>query len=168
MTSKTKISMMAIMAVAATLLIPASGMATAQQPIELSEEMKTQISKMPTERQSHMEQIFKLLIEKERSDDASDKERLDGLIQAEYAQMSISEEQARPQYDDHSQLRTIQQDVKNLEELPLVTTLVGKNKLTVVLQPGSESEGWEDKILQNVSNKALDIEIKYGEITATE
>ena len=175
MTSKTKISVMATVVVATILLIPATGIATATAtttavatPVELSDEIKQKISKMPTERQSHMEQIFKLLIEKERSVKTSDKERIDGLIQAEYAKMSTSEEKKRPQYNDHPQLRMIQQDVRNLEELPLVTTLVGKNKLTIVLEPGSEYAGWEDTILKNISNKALDVEIKYGEITAKE
>lgn len=168
MTTKTQLSLITVMAITAILLIPATGLATASTPVELSDEIKQKISKMPTERQPHMEKIFKLLIEKEQSGNESDKERIDGLIQAEYAKMSTSEEQARPQYLDHPQLRAIQSEIRELEDLPLVTTLVGKNKLTILLSPGNENKGYEDIIDQYIPNKNLNVVIEYGEITSKE
>ena len=162
MTTKMKISLVAVMAVAGILLILGSSMVNAVEPIKLSDEMKQKISTMPTERQSHMEEIFKLLIEKERSENTSDIERIDSLIEAEYAKMSASEEKARPQYNDHPQLRMIQQDLRNLDNIPLETTLVGKNTLTVVLTPGNENKGYEEIIAKYIPDKRIDVEIEYG------
>lgn len=168
MTTKTKISLIAVMAVAGMLLIPANTMINAVEPIEISDEIKQKISKMSPERQPHMEKIFNLLKQKELTDSKSEKQTFDDLIEEEYVKLGESEDKNRKQYNDHSQLRSIQQDIRNLEDLPLETTLVGKNKLTILLKPGNENKGYEKIINQYIPTKNLDVEIKYGEVKLTE
>ncbi len=160
--TKTKISLIAVMAVAGMLMIPASSMVNAVEPIELADEIKQKISTMSPERQPHMEKIFKLLIQKEQTDSESEKQAIDELIEEEYVNLGVSEAKSRPQYNDHPQLRTIQDDIRNLEDLPLETTLVGKNKLTILLKPGNENRGYEEIIDQYIVDKSLNVVIEYG------
>ena len=168
MIRKTKISLIAVMAVAGMLLIPAYSMVNAVEPIELSDELKQKISKMSPERQPHMEKILKLEKQKKLTESESEKRDLDELIEEEHVKLGETEDENRNQYDDHPQLRSIQQDIRNLEDIPLVTTVVGKNKLTVLLAPGNENKGYEEIINQYIPNGNLNVVIEYGEVSSEE
>jgi len=164
MTSKTKISLIAVMAVAGMLMIPTHSIVNAVEPIELSDEMNQMISKMSPERQHHMKKILLLAEQKKLAESESEKQALDKLIEEEHIKLGKTEEKNRKVYNDHPQLRSIQQDINNLEDIPLVTTIVGKNKLTILLAPGNENKGYEEIIDQYVPNKDLNVVIEYGEI----
>lgn len=168
MISKTKISLIAVMAIAGMLVIPAYSMASAIEPIELSDELKEELKKISPERQPHMEKIFQLGEQKLLTESDSEKQALEDLMEEELVKLGETEEKNRKVYADNSQLRVIKEKIRATEEIPIDSIMVGKNKLTVVLQEGSENQGWEKVINGYVPNADLNVEIAYGTVALEE
>lgn len=154
--------------IAAILLVPGYGLVNAVQPVELSDELKQKINRIELERQPHMKKIFELAEQKLLTVSESQKQDFNDLIEEELIKLGNTEEKNRKVYNDHLELRSTQNDIRNIDNLPLETTLVGKNKLTIVLQPGNENKGYETIINDSILNDDLSVEITYGSVTLTE
>ena len=167
-------------AVVASLLIPAYAMVSAQTgqssntgSVEdskvipgLTEQIKQKIEKrVPLHLQSHVEEIFKLAKQKSVTTDEFEKQRLEQMINDAEDQMRETSEKNKEVYEDNKEVRKIQNAIRELEGIPLVTSLVSVNALTILLDPSAENQGWEEKILDLVTEKNLDVKIGYGSIT---
>ena len=170
MTSKTtKIFLFASLAV--LLLIPLSSMVDASifNVIELPNEIKQKIKKNYSPHvQSTMEDILKLGLEKERATSNVQIQNIDEKIEEKVQEMKTIREQNKKVYKDHDKLLAVEKLLGDIEGLPLVISLVGENKLTVILSPESENPKWKQKIEAIIYDSTLDVQIGYGTFEYTD
>lgn len=169
MTSKTtKIFLFASLAV--LLLIPLSSvMVDAFTPFELPNEIKQKIKKNYSPHvQSTVQDILKLGLEKERATSNVQIQKIEEKIEEKVQEMKTIREQNKKVYKDHDKLLDVEKSLGDIEGLPLVMSLVGENKLTVILSPESEDPRWKQKIEAIINDDTLDVQIGYGTFEYTD
>jgi hypothetical protein len=160
MTTKTKISLIAVLAIAGMLLIPAYSMANAVQPVELSNDLKQTISKLAPERQSHIEKILTLAEQKQITESESEKQNLEIQIEQELTRLGETEEKTRKINTNEKELRILESQIRDLEGIPLIMIMNNGDGLQIALELGTENDGWEETILELSNN--LNVQIFYG------
>jgi len=151
------------------IFVPVSGMANVTQPVELSGEFKQEIKdRTPKHLQEDIEEFFTFAKQKHESTSDSEKQQLDQKMKELKTKMSETVEKHKKTPKDNRELRVLQDTIENIQGLPIDSTMVGNNKLTILLQDGNENQGWEEIIGTYIHNKNLNVEIVYGTVTLTE